>query len=64
MIPMDRLEIAHYQLECWHTQSMRQKQKGGAHEVRGGPGWERARAQIDTWAIDAVGPEVSRTGSR
>jgi hypothetical protein len=30
MIPMDRLEIAHYHLECWHTQSMRQKQKGGA----------------------------------
>ncbi len=31
--------------------------QGEANEVRATPGWERVRVQIDSGAIDAVGPK-------
>ncbi len=31
--------------------------KGEVNEIRATPGWERGRVQIDTGAIDAVGPK-------
>ncbi len=31
--------------------------KGEVNEVRATPGWERVRVQIDSGAIDAVGPK-------
>ncbi len=33
------------------------KTKGEVNEARATPGWERVRAQIDSGAIDTVGPE-------
>ncbi len=33
------------------------KAKGEVSEARATPGWERARVQIDSGAIDAVGPK-------
>ncbi len=41
--------------------SKMQSAKGEANEVRATPGWERLRVQIDTGAIDTVGPkEISK----
>ena len=42
-----------------------QKAKGEVNEVRATPGWERVRVQIDSGAIDTVGPkEMAREPSR
>ncbi len=34
-----------------------QKTKGEVNEARATPGWERVRIQIDSGAIDTVGPK-------
>ena len=36
---------------------MIKKGKGEVNEVRAWPGWERVRVQIDSGAIDTVGPK-------
>ena len=37
------------------------KTKGDVNEVRATPGWERVRVQIDSGAVDTVGPkEIAR----
>ncbi len=41
----------------WEVERVIKNGKGEVNEVRVLPGWERASAQIDPGAVDAVGPK-------
>ena len=43
--------------EIGSAESVTQKTKEEVNEVRATPGWERVRIQIDSGAIDTVGPK-------